>query len=91
MNTLVKDLDLTVMSETERDRYLKQIQEGVQIYQLVEDGTYVGSIEGGDPLSPVFPLFRSQQEARDYGEGNNQTLRITLRQARSEVFWFAYQ
>ena len=80
------------MSKFKQDWLLDKIRNCTHIYRNPEDGTYVGSITRGDPrVFPMFPLFRSQQEAQDYGKGNNRTLRITLKQDRSEVFWFAYR
>jgi len=80
------------MSKFKQDWLLEKIRKGIHIYRHPIEGTYLGSIEKGDPSGrPMFPLFRSQQEAQDYGKGDNRTLRITLKQDRSEVFWFAYR
>lgn len=80
--------DLTIMSKFKRDRYLEKVRKGVHIYQQ-PDGIYFGRL---DPQSREgFPLFKTEQEAIDYGVGNNKTLKITLRSDRTQTFWFAYQ
>lgn len=81
--------DLTIMSKFKRDRYLEKVRKGVHIFQKPDDGTYLGTL---DPESNQgFPLFKTEQEAIDYGVGNNKTLKITLRSDRTQTFWFAYQ
>lgn len=81
-------VDLETMSLLKRQRFLKRVRKGVHIYRM-PDGSIVGTLEKGD--TKAFPLFQSETEAQSFGLGNNNTLRINLKEDPKQVFWFAYQ